>query len=115
MSKTNDYTKVIETVYKEIEKIFNFIPGVQDSVVYEGKSRRGVEFNATVLEVYPDKDFCAANGIDDVYAYLHRYVDDYNRNAVPYKKIAILKIRDEDFPKNTLRKIQRFKMDTSID
>ena len=34
---------------------------------------------------------------------------------VPYKKIGILKVRQEEFPKNTLRKIMRFKLDMSID
>jgi hypothetical protein len=42
-------------------------------------------------------------------------VDDYNRKAVPYKKIAVLKVRKTEFPKNTLRKIMRFKLDMSID
>ena len=55
------------------------------------------------------------NGITDVQSYLQEYVNNYNRNAVPYKKIGILRVRDEDFPKNTLRKIMRFKLDMSID
>ena len=42
-------------------------------------------------------------------------MDDYNKTAVPYKKVQILKVRDEEFPKNTLRKIMRFKLDMSID
>ena len=40
---------------------------------------------------------------------------EYNKTAVPYKKIGVLKIREDDFPKNTLRKIMRFKLDMSID
>ena len=100
---------------EEIEKVFNIVPGVQDAVVYEGQSKRGMEFNAIVLEVFPDAEYCKANGIEDMHAYLHKYVEDYNRNAVPYKKVGLLKIREEDFPKNTLRKIQRFKMDKTID
>ena len=55
------------------------------------------------------------NVITDVKKYLQKFVDDYNRTAVPYKKIGLLKIRTEDFPKNTLRKIQRFKIDRTID
>ena len=100
---------------EEIEQVFNVIPGVQDAVVYEGQSKRGMEFNAIVLEVFPDKEYCEANGIEDMEAYLHKYMEDYNRTAVSYKKVAILKVRTEDFPKNTLRKIQRFKMDKTID
>ena len=46
---------------------------------------------------------------------LKPYIDEYNRNAVSYKKIGVLKVRTEEFPKNTLRKIMRFKLDMSID
>jgi long-chain acyl-CoA synthetase len=74
-----------------------------------------MEYNAIVAEVYPDKDFIEKNGIEDIKAHLQKYVDDYNKTAVPYKKIGILKVRDEEFPKNTLRKIMRFKLDMSID
>ena len=60
-------------------------------------------------------DYIEKNGITDIKAHLQPYVDAYNRTAVPYKKIGILKIRTEEFPKNTLRKILRFKLDTTID
>ena len=100
---------------EEIEKVFNAIPGVQDAIVYEGKSKRGVEHNAIVLEVFADAEYCKANGIEDMRVYLQKYVDDYNRTAVPYKKVGMLRIREEDFPKNTLRKIQRFRINMSID
>ena len=46
---------------------------------------------------------------------MQKYIEEYNRIAVPYKKVGLLKIRTEDFPKNTLRKIQRFKIDRTID
>ena len=55
------------------------------------------------------------NGITDIEAYLKPYVDTFNRKTVPYKKIAILKIRRTEFPKNTLRKIMRFQIDMTID
>jgi long-chain acyl-CoA synthetase len=55
------------------------------------------------------------NGITDARAHLMPFINEYNKNAVPYKKIGIVKIRDEEFPKNTLRKIMRFKLDMSID
>ena len=88
---------------------------MQDAVVYEGQSKRGMEHNAIVAEVYPDQDYITKNGITDIYAHLKKYVDEYNLTAVPYKKIAVLKVRTEEFPKNTLRKIMRFKLDMTID
>ena len=100
---------------EEIEKVFSGVPGVQDAVVYEGQSKRGTEFNAIVLEVFPDEEYCKANNIEDMQVYLQKFVEDYNRKAVPYKKVGLLKVRKEDFPKNTLRKIQRFKMNKTID
>lgn len=100
---------------EEIENELVATPGVIDIIVYEGQSKRGIEHNAIAAEIYPDKEYCEKNGITDIYGHLKPYIDNYNRTAVPYKKIAVLKVRDEEFPKNTLRKIMRFKLDMSID
>ena len=100
---------------EEIENELIATPGILDIVVYEGQSKRGLEHNAIVAEVYPDMEYIEKNGITDIAAYLQPYVDEYNRTAVHYKKITILKVRTEEFPKNTLRKIMRFKIDMSID
>ena len=100
---------------EEIENELVATPGVIDIIVYEGQSKRGMEHNAIVAEVYPDKEYIQKNNITDIKAHLQKYVDDYNRTAVPYKKIGVLKVREEEFPKNTLRKIMRFKLDMSID
>ena len=100
---------------EEIESEFVSVPGVIDIIVYEGQSKRGVMYNTIVAEIYPDKEYIEKNGITDIKAHLQAYVNDYNRTAVPYKKIGVLKVRDEEFPKNTLRKIMRFKLDMTID
>ena len=100
---------------EEIESEFIAVPGVIDIIVYEGQSKRGLMYNTIVAEVYPDQDYITKNGITDIEAHLRKYVDEYNLRAVPYKKIGILKVRTEEFPKNTLRKIMRFKLDMTID
>ncbi|MBQ5601740.1 MAG: AMP-binding protein [Clostridia bacterium] len=100
---------------EEIENELVATPGVLDIIVYEGQSRRGLEHNAIVAEIYPDKEYMEKNNITDYRAHLKPFIDEYNRNTVPYKKIGVLKVRDEEFPKNTLRKIMRFKLDMSID
>lgn len=100
---------------EEIENELVAVPGVQDIIVYEGQSRRGISHNAIVAEIYPDKDYMEKNGITDAEAHLKPYIDDYNRTAVPYKKISVLKVRTEEFPKNTLRKIMRFRLDMTIE
>ena len=55
------------------------------------------------------------NGIEDKYAHFKSYIDAYNKTAVPYKKVGLLRVRAEEFPKNTLRKILRLKIDMTID
>ena len=100
---------------EEIEDALSATPGLVDIVVYEGKSRRGIAFNTIVCEIYPDKTALAEKGITDLQAYFQKYVNEYNKTAVPYKKIGLLKVREEEFPKNTLRKILRRKMDMTID
>ena len=100
---------------EEIEDALNATPGLVDIVVYEGKSRRGIAFNTIVAEIYPDKTALEAKGITDLQAYFQKFVNEYNKTAVPYKKIGLLKVREEEFPKNTLRKILRRKMDMTID
>ena len=133
--KTGDYGKLVNDVLtitgrkknliilsngknvypEEIESELIAIPGILDIVVYEGQSRRGIEYNAIVAEIYPDSDFLEKNGVTDVKEYFRPFINEYNKNAVAYKKISLLKVRKEEFPKNTLKKIMRFKIDTSID
>ena len=100
---------------EEIENVLSTTPGVLEIVVYEGQSRRGISHNAIVAEIYPDTEYLEKNGITDVQAHIKPYVDAYNRSTVPYKKISVIKIRKKEFPKNTLRKIMRFKIDMTID
>ena len=100
---------------EEIEDALSATPGLVDIVVYEGKSRRGIAFNTIVAEIYPDKTFLEEKGITDPKAYFQKFVNEYNKTAVPYKKVGLLKVREEEFPKNTLRKILRRKMDMTID
>ena len=100
---------------EEIENDLMAVPGILDIIVYEGQSRRGVTHNAIVAEIYPDYDYFEKNGIEDVKEYFKPFVDEFNKKTVPYKKIAVLKVRKTEFPKNTLRKIMRFKLDMTID
>ena len=100
---------------EEIEDALSATPGLVEIVVYEGKSRRGIAFNTIVWEIYPDKTGLQEKGITDLQAYFQKFVNEYNKTAVPYKKIGLLKIREDEFPKNTLRKILRRKMDMTID
>ena len=100
---------------EEIEDALSATPGLVDIVVYEGKSRRGIAYNTIVAEIYPYKTMLEEKGITDPKAYFQKFVNEYNKTAVPYKKVGLVKVREEEFPKNTLRKILRRKMDMTID
>lgn len=100
---------------EEIENQLIALPGVLEVIVYQGKSKRGSEHDAIVAEIYPDPEYCKKNGIQDATAFLKAHLDAYNRTATPYKRVAKLKVRSAEFPKNTLRKIKRFELDTAID
>ncbi len=99
---------------EEIETELCSTGGILEIVVYEGQSKRGAAHNTIVAEIYPDNEYIKANGIKDVTAYLKAKIDNYNRSATSYKKIGLLKVRKEEFPKNTLRKIKRFELDRTI-
>lgn len=100
---------------EELESELSEIQGIADVVVYEGISRSESKADMICAEIYPDYDYFKKNGIDDIGAYFTKHIADYNRSCVPYKKIGTLKLRETEFPKNTLRKIMRFKLDRHID
>ena len=100
---------------EEIEAELCTLPHVVDVVVYEGISARGTQYNTTVAEIYPDADALKQAGIEAAAKFYQDLINDYNRTAVPYKKIGMVRIREEEFPKNTLRKIVRFRIDHSIE
>ena len=91
------------------------IYGVAEVVVYAGESRSNPSAEVIVAEIYPDFDALKLRGIDDPEGYFNAEVDKINVRNVSYKRIGKVKLRNEDFPKNTSRKITRFKIDKSID
>ena len=56
-----------------------------------------------------------ADGVVDVKEYFDEHVKVANTHMAPYKKVGLVKIRKEEFIKNTSRKITRFNIDKSID
>ena len=102
----NVYPEELET---EIARIF----GVGEVVVYAGESRS--EREVIVAEIYPDAEALAMRKIEDAEAYFHEEITRLNATVAPYKKIGHVKIRTEEFPKTTTRKITRFKIDRTVD
>ena len=104
----NVYPEELET---EISRIY----GISEVVVYAGESRSDASKELIVAEIFPDAEALQMRGIEDAYKYFHEEVAKINQTVAPYKKIGHVKIRTEEFPKTTTRKITRFKIDKTID
>ncbi len=102
-----------EEIENEISRIF----GVSESVVYAGESEinKNVDKEVIVAEIFPDFEALKTKGIEDVEAYFNDEIKKVNSRMVSYKAVKMIKIRHEEFQKNTSRKILRFAIDKNID
>ena len=100
---------------EEIETDIQGIYGVNEVVVYAGESKSDPSKEVIVAEIYPDFDALKLHNIDDAQKYFEDEIKKINAKNVSYKTVGKVKIRTEEFPKNTSRKITRFKFDKSID
>ncbi len=100
---------------EEIEAEISKIQGVEEVVVYAGESRLQKNKEAIVAEIYPSAEILQANGIADAQAFFDNEIRKINSRSVSYKAVNLVKIRNEEFSKNTSKKILRFDIDKSID
>ncbi len=100
---------------EEIETEISRIRGVLEVVVYAGESKSNPEREVIVAEIFPDYEQLKNDGVTDVKEYFDEHVKVANTHMAPYKKVGLVKIRKEEFIKNTSRKITRFNIDKSID
>ena len=100
---------------EEIETEISRIRGVLEVVVYAGESKKNPDKEVIVAEIFPDYEQLKNDGIVDVKEYFDEHVKIANTRMAPYKKVGLVKIRKEEFVKNTSRKITRFNIDKSID
>lgn len=100
---------------EEIENEISGIFGVLEVVVYAGESKAQKNKEVIVAEIYPDFEALKLKGIEDVQAYFNEEIKKINERMVSYKAVKMVKIRNEEFPKNTSRKILRFKIDRNIE
>lgn len=85
---------------EEIEKKFIDEKVVKEIVVSAKNDR-------IIAEVFPDKEFAAAVGIENIEEYLNQKIKEANVGEKPEKEIAHLYIRETPFPKTTTGKIKR--------
>ena len=100
---------------EEIETDIQGVYGVNEVVVYAGDSKSDPSKEVIVAEIFPDFDSLEMRGITDVEKHFNDAILAINEKNVSYKKVGKVKIRHEEFPKNTSKKITRFKIDKSID
>ena len=100
---------------EEIETDIQGVYGVNEVVVYAGESKSDPDKEIIVAEIFPDLDALEMRGITDVEKHFNDAILEINAKNVSYKKVGKIKIRNEEFPKNTSKKITRFKIDKSID
>ena len=69
-----------------------------------------VRENAGVIEaeIFPDYEYAKKQGITDIRAALQQEIDAYNKEAVAYKKVYGLKVRETEFEKTPSKKIKRY-------
>jgi long-chain acyl-CoA synthetase len=68
-----------------------------------------------VAEIFPDTDLLSHKGVTDFQKYFEDQVKALNAKMPPYKAVKCVKLRDNEFQKNTSRKITRFSIDKTID
>ena len=100
---------------EEIETDIQGVYGVNEVVVYAGESKSDPQKEVIVAEIFPDFDSLEMRGITDVEKHFNDAILTINAKNVSYKKVGKVKIRHEEFPKNTSKKITRFKIDKTID
>ena len=99
---------------EEIETELSRIYGVNECIVYAGESK-SKQKEVIVAEIYPDFEGLKAKGIQDIKIYFENEVKVVNNRMAPYKAIKMIRVRNEEFKKNTSKKILRFDIDKNID
>lgn len=100
---------------EELECDIQGVWGVNEVVVYQGVCKNNPEKEVIVAEIYPDYEAFKEKGIEDIKTYFETEIKKINERNASYKFISRVKLRTDEFPKNTSRKITRFKIDKTID
>lgn len=103
---------------EEVEQEVQRIEGVSEVVVYAGETKKQNNKEVIVAEIYPDYELLKLKGIEGeeaINAYFNKEIKKVNSRMAPHKTIRKVKIREEEFIKNTSKKILRHAIDKSID
>ena len=81
---------------EELEGDLQIDPGVNEVLVYDKDSK-------IIAEIFPEEDYMGNT------EYFNALMEKVNKGRPLYKQIAAVKLRDEEFIKNTTKKIVRYK------
>lgn len=86
---------------EELENRLSESPLVQEILVRESEG-------VIEAEIFPDYEYTEKKNISDIQAALQELIDGWNKNALAYKKIYRLKVRETEFAKTPSKKIKRY-------
>lgn len=87
--------------------IYGMMPYVKESLVYIDKNKKGSEVISTY--VYLDQDFSSGKSLEELESILKEDLKKVNKKLPSFKKIQHIYIKEEEFEKNSSKKIIRQK------
>ena len=87
--------------------IYEMMPYVKESLVYIDKNKKGSEVISTY--VYLDQDFSSGKSLEELETILKEDLKKVNKKLPSFKKIQHIYIKEEEFEKNSSKKIIRQK------
>ncbi len=93
---------------EEIEEYLKPYPEIKECVVIGAPNDQG-EVVITAV-VYPDRDLFPGQTDDEILLAIKKIVNSVNKQLPSFKHIVNVRLRSEEFEKNTSRKILRFKV-----
>ena len=87
--------------------IYKEIPYVEEAIVYAGINKMGGD--VILAAVYLDDSYISKNNINNVSVRIKKDIKKLNRKLPGYKQIQNVFIREEEFEKNSSKKIMRYK------
>lgn len=91
---------------EEMEAQLMDIPYISEVIVYSAVLPDGAG-KALGVEIFPNYEFAATQGIEDVEAEIRKSISEFNKNQPPYRVIKQIKLRATEFEKTTTKKIKR--------
>lgn len=91
---------------EEIEEQLKDIPFISEVVVFSAKAS-DINGKALGAEIYPNFEYAAGQGIDDIEGVIKKAITEFNKNQPSYRVIKQIVFRNTEFEKTTTKKIKR--------